>query len=40
MLLPTTPVKQALMSDTLRSSFLAAMTSGAKRQRKAWTTEM
>jgi ferredoxin len=34
------PVKQVLMTDTLRSSFLAAMTSGAKRQRKAWTTEM
>ena len=34
------PVKQALMSDALRSRFLAAMKSGAGRQGKAGLTEV
>ena len=34
------PVKAALMSDTLRSSFLNAMTNGLKKQGKGWITEM
>jgi ferredoxin len=35
-----TPVKKALMSDTLRSRFLAAMKSGVVRQGKGWLTEV
>ena len=34
------PVKAALMSDMLRSSFLNAMTSGVRKQGKEWVTEM
>jgi ferredoxin len=34
------PVKAALMSDMLRSSFLNAMTSGVQKQGKEWVTEM
>jgi len=34
------PVKKALMSDTLRSSFLAAMRVGAKMQGKRWLLEI
>ena len=34
------PVKKALMSDTLRSRFLAAMKSGVARQGKGWLTEL
>jgi formate hydrogenlyase subunit 6/NADH:ubiquinone oxidoreductase subunit I len=34
------PVKAALMSDMLRSSFLKAMASGLERQGKGWITEM
>jgi ferredoxin len=33
------PVKAALMSDMLRSSFLKAMTSGVRKQGKEWVTE-
>jgi len=33
------PVKQALMSDQLRSRFLAALKSGVQRQGKAWLVE-
>jgi ferredoxin len=33
------PVKAALMSDTLRSSFLNAMVSGVRKQGKEWVTE-
>jgi ferredoxin len=35
-----TPVKKALMSDSLRSRFLAAMKSGVVRQGKGWLTEV
>lgn len=34
------PVKAALMSDMLRSSFLSAMASGVQKQGKEWVTEM
>jgi ferredoxin len=34
------PVKAALMSDMLRSSFLNAMTNGIQKQGKKWVTEM
>jgi formate hydrogenlyase subunit 6/NADH:ubiquinone oxidoreductase subunit I len=34
------PVKAALMSDVLRSSFLNAMTNGIRKQGKEWITEM
>jgi len=34
------PVKAALMSDMLRSSFLNAMASGVQKQGKKWVTEM
>jgi NAD-dependent dihydropyrimidine dehydrogenase PreA subunit len=34
------PVKAALMSDTLRSSFLSAMTNGIRKQGKEWLAEM
>ena len=34
------PVKKALMSDTLRSSFLASMKKGAISQGKGWLTEL
>ena len=34
------PVKAALMSDILRSSFLKAMASGVQRQGKGWSTEL
>ncbi len=34
------PVKKALLSDTLRSTFLKAMESGAKLQGKGWLTDM
>ncbi|MGA7828826.1 MAG: 4Fe-4S binding protein, partial [Geobacteraceae bacterium] len=34
------PVKKSLMSDTLRSRFLAAMKSGVARQGKGWLTEL
>jgi hypothetical protein len=34
------PVKAALMSDVLRSSFLNAMASGVQKQGKEWVTEM
>ncbi len=33
------PVKKALMSDTLRSSFLNTMKEGVKKQGKGWVTE-
>ena len=35
-----TPVKKALMSDMLRSSFLKAMETGVKLQGKGWQTSM
>jgi ferredoxin len=35
-----TPVKKALMSDTLRSRFLGAMKQGVARQGKGWLTEI
>lgn len=35
-----TPVKKALMSDSLRSRFLSAMKSGVARQGKGWLTEL
>ncbi|MBI5844901.1 MAG: 4Fe-4S dicluster domain-containing protein [Deltaproteobacteria bacterium] len=35
-----TPVKKALMSDMLRSTFLSAMTAGAKLTGKGWMTEL
>jgi ferredoxin len=34
------PVKAALMSDMLRSSFLNAMAKGVQKQGKEWVTEM
>jgi hypothetical protein len=34
------PVKAALMSDMLRSSFLSAMTNGIRKQGKEWVAEM
>jgi hypothetical protein len=34
------PVKRAVMSDKLRSRFLAAMKNGVKKQGKGWVTEM
>ena len=34
------PVKAALMSDILRSSFLKAMAGGVQKQGKKWITEM
>ena len=34
------PVKAALMSDMLRSSFLSAMAKGVQKQRKRWATEL
>ena len=34
------PVKKALMSDMLRSSFLSSMKIGAKVVGKEWVTEM
>jgi hypothetical protein len=34
------PVKQALMSDTLRSTFLAAMKKGASVQGRGWMTRI
>lgn len=34
------PVKAALMSDMLRSSFLSVMASGVQKQGKEWVTEM
>ncbi len=34
------PVKAALMSDMLRSSFLSAMAKGVQKQRKGWATEL
>jgi ferredoxin len=34
------PVKAALMSDMLRSSFLSAMTNGIRKQGKEWITEL
>jgi len=38
--LKLTPVKKALMSDTLRSRFLTSMKTGIKLQGKGWLTEM
>jgi Na+-translocating ferredoxin:NAD+ oxidoreductase RNF subunit RnfB len=35
-----TPVKRALMSDTLRSRFLAAMERGIRAQRQGWVLEL
>jgi hypothetical protein len=34
------PVKRALMSDALRSTFLAAMKKGASAQGRGWMTEI
>jgi len=34
------PVKKALLSDRLRSRFLAAMKDGVVRQGKGWVLEM
>jgi ferredoxin len=34
------PIKKALVSDTLRSRFLSVMKSGVKSQGKSWMTEM
>jgi hypothetical protein len=34
------PVKKALMSDMLRSSFLESMKKGVKNQGKVWLTEL
>jgi len=34
------PVKRALMSDSLRSTFLSLMVSGAKMTGKGWLTEI
>jgi ferredoxin len=34
------PVKKALMSDTLRSSFLASMRKGTEKQGKGWLLEI
>ncbi|MGZ3524282.1 MAG: 4Fe-4S ferredoxin, partial [Thermodesulfobacteriota bacterium] len=34
------PVKAALMSDTLRSSFLNAMINGVRKQGKEWVTDL
>ncbi len=34
------PVKKALMSDKLRSKFLAAMKEGVKKQGKEWLFEI
>jgi hypothetical protein len=34
------PVKKALMSDRLRSRFLAAMKEGVKKQGKEWALDM
>jgi hypothetical protein len=34
------PVKRALMSDALRSTFLAAMKKGAEAQGKGWMTSL
>ena len=34
------PVKQALMSDRLRSGFLSAMKDGVKKQGKGWILDM
>jgi ferredoxin len=34
------PVKKALLSDQLRSRFLASLQSGVRKQGKAWVTEM
>jgi hypothetical protein len=34
------PVKKALVSNTLRSRFLSTMKSGVKSQGKGWLTEM
>jgi hypothetical protein len=34
------PVKQALMSDLLRSRFLNMMKSGVQKQGKAWLLDM
>jgi ferredoxin len=38
--LKLTPVKKALMSDTLRSRFLEAMKEGVKKQGKEWVLDM
>jgi hypothetical protein len=38
--LKLTPVKKALMSDTLRSTFLASMKFGVKLQGKGWLTDL
>jgi hypothetical protein len=34
------PVKKALLSDKLRSKFLAAMKEGVKKQGKEWVLEV
>jgi len=34
------PVKRALMSDALRSTFLAALKKGASAQGRGWMTEV
>jgi NAD-dependent dihydropyrimidine dehydrogenase PreA subunit len=39
-LLRLSPVKRALMSDTLRSSFLSAMNKGVQKQGKGWLAEI
>lgn len=38
--LKLSPVKAALMSDTLRSSFLNAMSNGIRKQKKGWLADM
>jgi hypothetical protein len=38
--LKLSPVKKALLSDRLRSSFLHAMEAGVRKQGKGWVLEM
>jgi hypothetical protein len=38
--LKLTPVKRALMSDGLRSRFLAAMKDGVEKQGKGWVLDI
>ena len=38
--LKLTPVKKALMSDMLRSKFLAAMKDGVQKQGKGWLLDI
>ncbi len=38
--LKLTPVKKALMSDGLRSRFLAAMKDGVRKQGKGWVLDI